>query len=188
MSVVDSLVKTAFPWIGAVKIIGAIGGAVAILGLVYLKGAGDKNAHWLEKENTRIAAEAEETIKGLTNAHRLNLLEAKETSAKIARAEERALQAGQRAESAERRSNQRRIENDRLSNELQESQKQAAAAGDLSGNAILPAGVRDQLANRLDELCRRRSSDCGSAEQDSASIQDAPGSKDAKILVGEYPQ
>lgn len=160
------------PW-GKI-ITGGLGvlGVVAVLSFAYMKGSSDKNEWWLEKENERIRAEAEATIDGMRNAHKLNLDEATAAAAALARAEERASIADERAERAEGQRQAERNRNYELSQELQAAQREAAENGDMSGGALMPSGVRDQIADRLDELCRRRPAECPAGIQGQSDVQD----------------
>lgn len=180
--------ESVFPWIALAKAGAVVIGLGSVLAFAYFKGSSDKNAEWLTKENARIISEASETIKGMENAHKLNLTEAKESAAAIARADERASQASKRASQAERYGQAKLEENRDLSNQLKIEQEKAAAAGDSAGLALLPAGVRERLADRLDALCRRRPSQCNPADRSGSEFQDPTGGGDDSPRLAGYPQ
>ena len=167
-----SVATKVFPWLGIAKIGLAIGGVGAVLAFAYFKGSADKNAHWLAKENARIAREAEATIKGMREAHKINIGEAKEWAGALARADERAIQAEDRADDAEKSRNAQRKQNNVLFADLKDAQNQAARSGDNAGRALLPVRVREQLGNRLDELCRRRPAECTTILSSEPEIQE----------------
>jgi len=162
-------------------------GALVTVG--YVKGSGDKNTDWLEKENSRIEKEAQAEIKALKTAFDLDVKAERLDAAAIARAQEREAQATQRAKRAEAASYARRKENDELSKQLKEAQDAAAAAGDLSGLAIAPDGVRSQLADRLDKICSRRPSECNKVvRENQGTIQKPASEQPLKPVLAGYPQ
>ena len=177
-----------FPWGLAAKYAGIIGAGVLLLTVGYVKGDGDRNSKWLKKENLRISAEADARLKAIQKAHELNIKSATDAADALARADEKAQAASQRAENAEKSRNATRRQNNALFANLKDAQSAAASAGDLAGRALMPSGVRDQTANRLERICSRRPSECGAKATAGSKIQENTGVADPnEDLAGGYP-
>jgi len=188
MSALGLIPAKFFPW-GAVVKYGAMAGAgILLLSIGYIKGDGDRNAKWLKTEVARVKAEGDARVESLKIAHGLDLESAANTADALARADEKAKAAKDRADEAEKNRNATRRKNNALYADLKDAQDAAASAGDLAGRGLMPVGVRNQTADRLDAICRRRSSECGSGPESGSKIQDsAKVADDGEDLAGGYP-
>lgn len=178
----------AIPWASIVKYasIAGVGGLLLTVG--YVKGDGDRNAKWLKTENARIKAEADARMEAMQAAHDLNIKSAVSAADALARADEKARAASDRAKEAENARNATRRQNDALYADLKDAQDAAVNAGDLAGRGLMPAIVREQTADRIDRICARRPTECGSATARGSEIQRSAAEPIAgQNLAGGYP-
>lgn len=177
-----------FPWATAAKYGGLVGVGVLLLTIGYIKGDGDRNSKWLKAENTRIQSESNAQLLALGEAHKLDLDSAKKSADALARADEKAKAAKDRADNAEKSRNATRRKNNALYSDLKKAQDAAADAGDLAGRGLMPPGVRKQTADRLNKICGRRSTECRASSESGSEIQKSPTVRNAdKNLAGGYP-
>ena len=188
MSPLNLVPAKVFPWAAVGKYAAIVGAGALLLTIGYVKGDGDRNSKWLKAENTRIQAEGEARVKAIQAAHKLDLKTAVNAADALARADERAQAASDRADEAEKSRNATRRQNNALFADLKDAQDAAAIAGDVAGKSLMPSGVRDQTADRLDRICARRPSECSSRPTSGHKLQE--GSEVSNIkqsLAGGYP-